>query len=281
MSRRQNLDHHYHSLKEVQDIMNSMKTMAYIENHKLPAFIEAQTAVVTSIEQASRDLLSCHPDILPSAAPDCSVLILIGSERGFCGDFNHALARELGGLQAKETVLISVGHKLNVLLEDNHRRFAALDGVSVAEEISTLIQQLVSELSALQQEHGMLSVSCLYHDQDAIRLQQLLPPFHDLLAQPVVQTSPPLLNMTADALLLELSDQYLFAVLHQILFISLLQENHFRINHLDGAVKYLDKQLAELTRQSYALRQEEIIEEIEVILLSAASLSDIHPGQSD
>lgn len=280
MSRRQNLQLHYHSLSEVQEIMNSMKTMAYIENHKLPNFITTQKAVVESIEQASRDLLTFYPEVLPTSSPNRSLILVIGSERGFCGDFNHALLRELETFPKQNALLISVGHKLNTLLADDSRLAAAITGSSVAEEISTVIQQVVANVSQLHKQHGLLNVSCLYHNDEGIFHRTLLPPFTDLLEQPVAQSNPPMLNLAPEALILELSDQFLFAVLHEILFLSLLEENHFRISHLDGAVKYLDKQLTELTRRSYALRQEEIIEEIEVILLSAASLSEIHPGES-
>ncbi len=69
-------------------------------------------------------------------------------------------------------------------------------------------------------------------------------------------------------------DHYLFAALHEILYASLNAENHQRVAHLEGAVKHLDDESAELARQCNALRQEEIIEEIEVILLSAASLGE-------
>lgn len=280
MSRRQSLQQHYHSLSEVQEIMNSMKTMAYIENHKLPNFITAQKAVVESIEQASRDLLTFYPEVLPTSSPNRSLILVIGSERGFCGDFNHALLRELETFPKQNAMLISVGHKLNTLLADDSRLAAAITGSSVAEEISTVIQQVVANVSQLHKQHGLLNVSCLYHNDEGIFHRTLLPPFTDLLEQPVAQSNPPMLNLAPEALILELSDQFLFAVLHEILFLSLLEENHFRISHLDGAVKYLDKQLTELTRRSYASRQEEIIEEIEVILLSAASLREIHPGES-
>ncbi|HBE93756.1 MAG TPA: hypothetical protein DDW55_15050, partial [Gammaproteobacteria bacterium] len=60
-------------------------------------------------------------------------------------------------------------------------------------------------------------------------------------------------------------------------YTSLMAENHQRVAHLEGAVKHLDDESAELMRQSNILRQTEIIEEIEVILLSAASLGE-SPG---
>jgi F-type H+-transporting ATPase subunit gamma len=59
-----------------------------------------------------------------------------------------------------------------------------------------------------------------------------------------------------------------------MLYTSLMMENHQRVAHLEGAVKHLGGESAELASKCNGLRQEEIIEEIEVILLSAASLDE-------
>lgn len=66
-------------------------------------------------------------------------------------------------------------------------------------------------------------------------------------------------------------EQYLFATLHEIAYVSLMAENQRRLRHLDGAVRHLDEQSAVLARRSNSLRQEEIIEEIEVILLGSVN----------
>jgi F-type H+-transporting ATPase subunit gamma len=71
-----------------------------------------------------------------------------------------------------------------------------------------------------------------------------------------------------------LTDQYLYAALHSLLYRSLAAENEQRIRHLEGAVRHLEEQEAGLQRRIRALRQEEIIEEIEVILLNAVGLDE-------
>ena len=58
--------------------------------------------------------------------------------------------------------------------------------------------------------------------------------------------------------------------LHEILYASLLAENRRRVQHLDGALRHLDRRLDDLKRKDRRLRQEEIIEEIEVILLGSS-----------
>jgi F-type H+-transporting ATPase subunit gamma len=283
MASRRNLERHRHSLAEIRNIMNSMKTLAYMETRKLAGFLDAQQTVVKSIEEVAADFLSFHPETLPATNEPTTVNIVIGSERGFCGDFNHALLKYLETtLQAEPSdraMLIAIGHKLYSLLQEDERVVARLDGVSVTEEVTSLLNRLVGELTTLQQKYGVVTVYCFYQSGDGgIVMQKLLPPFEQFLHRPARYSHPPLLNQSVRDFMLELTEHYLMAALHEILYTSLAAENHQRVAHLDGAVKHLDDESAELTRQCHTLRQEEIIEEIEVILLSAASLG-AKPGK--
>jgi F-type H+-transporting ATPase subunit gamma len=277
MSHRRSLERHRHSLAEIRDIMNSMKTLAYMETRKLGRFLDAQRAVVESIEGVAADFLSFHPDTLPEGNETIPVYFLIGTERGFCGDFNHALLNFLESVlqvhPSGQPALVAIGRKLHTLLEGDARVAAWIDGASVVEEVPSVLNNLADELISLQGEHGTLDVFCIYHGgEDGVMMQKLLPPFQDLSNAPPRLPHPPLLNLSPAAFLIELTDQYLFAVLHAMLYTSLMVENHQRVTHLEGAVRHLDDQSQELGRKCNALRQEEIIEEIEVILLSAASL---------
>jgi F0F1-type ATP synthase gamma subunit len=95
-----------------------------------------------------------------------------------------------------------------------------------------------------------------------------LPPFLQCRQEGEVHSHPPQLNVAPARLLIDLSDQYLFSVLFEILCDSLLNESTRRVSHLGDAVRYLDKQMTQLTHHANALRQEKITEEIEVLLLS-------------
>ena len=186
MTRRRNLERHRHSLAEIRDIMNSMKTLAYMETRKLARFLDAQRTVVQSIEDVAADLLSFYPETLPEAKETTPIYLLIGSERGFCGDFNHALLRYLDSTLPTDLsgspMLIAVGRKLYTLLEDDARVAALFDGAGVVEEVTTLLNKVVEELTTLQDKHGLLTVYCLYHgDEDGIITRKLLPYFQGLL----------------------------------------------------------------------------------------------------
>lgn len=278
MIRRQDLERHRHSLGEIREIMNSMKTLAYMETRKLSRFLPAQQTVVTSIEGMAADFLGFYRNSLPRPAATIPVMVLVGSERGFCGDFNQALVRRLTETSrataesATSPRLIAVGHKLHGLVDSDPRVIALIDGASVVEEVTPVLHQLVQQLSELQQRHGALSLSVLHFDHDnKLVSDQLLPPFQQMQQQPPRHAWPPELNLPPQAFLGELVDHYLFAALNELLYTSLMAENRQRVAHLEGAVRHLDDEAEELKHRSNALRQEEIIEEIEVILLNASA----------
>jgi F-type H+-transporting ATPase subunit gamma len=274
MTRRRNLERHLRSMAEIRSVMSSMKTLAYMETRKLVRFSEAQQAVVESMENVAGELLSFHPEILPEVADSTTVFLVIGSERGFCGDFNRTLLQHLESAIDAVTLpgatVIAVGTKLHQLLDDLPLPLIRLEGPSVVEEATDVLNRVVEQLLAVQSDKGSISLYGLYHaGENGVVAQRLLPPFQHLQHQPQRFPHPPMLNLTPSAFLVELTDQYLFAALNQMLYASLTEENHQRVAHLDEAVRHLDQESEELRRQSNALRQEEITEEIEIILLNA------------
>ncbi|HKJ50399.1 MAG TPA: F0F1 ATP synthase subunit gamma [Gammaproteobacteria bacterium] len=280
MTRRRDLEHHQQSLGEIRNIMNSMKTLAFMETRKLTRYLQAQQTVVGSIEAVAADFLDFHADTLPETVDSTPVILAIGTERGFCGNFNQSVVDHLesafDGQKSGEPFVIAVGAKLHSLLDREKLSAAFIDGAGVVEEIPSVLQAMVQELSAPQRHHGMLTVYALYHSGDGIAMQKLLPPFQHLLSQGTGFAHPPVLQLSPPQFMLELTEHYLFAVLHAILYSSLMAENLNRMTHLESAVSHLDDRSQELARRCRAMRQEEIIEEIEVILLSSSGLDE--PG---
>ena len=282
MTRRQDNEQHRRSLNEIRDIMNSMKNLSFMETRKISSFLDVQHSVVKHIEMVAADFLSFYPDTLTETTgtavdENIDVYLLIGAERGFCGDFNHALLRHFEIMPITQTMdkirLICVGHKLETLLENDERAITFIDGASVAEEVGYVLNEIVKQLAPIQEHYGSLNLHVLYHDDEHQLInQQLLPPFQNLLKHQSQEPHAPELNLEPRKFLLDLSYHYLFLVLYEILYTSLMAESRQRVAHLEGAIQHMDEQSEELHRQSNILRQEEIIEEIEVILLSAVSL---------
>jgi len=267
------LQKHRRKLLDIRNIMNSMKTLAAIETHKLERGIASQQLLVQSIEDMAADFLSFFPQTFPEPKAPTDVVIVIGSERGFCGDFNDRIVRELDQrfTETEQAAgVIAVGNKLEPLLQESPNQIAFVRGADVTEEIVSVLDSLATALGSHRQAS---SLCVLHHDfqTNEVATAVLLPPFGQVTLRPPEFSTPPLLNLPTMDFFLELIDHYLFTALHRILHLSLMAENQHRIQHLERATKHLDDSTEELGHRINTLRQEEIIEEIEVILLNATT----------
>jgi len=274
MTRRHELDRHRHKLSEIRNIMYSMKTLAVMETLKLERFIEAQSAMTTSIENMAADFLHFNPQVLPEVEPTSNIVLVIGSQHGFCGDFNELLVKQLQQSFAdsvqNDMILIAVGNKLHPLLNEDNHNMIYVEGADVVEEVFSVVASLAKTLAVYQQP---ASLYVLHHNSqhNDLIVERLLPPFKETHYEKANDSNPPLLNLTPRDFFLDLTDHYLFNALHRILYVSLMIENLHRIQHLENATHHLDDRTDELRYKINALRQEEIIEEIEVILLNSSS----------
>jgi len=275
MSRRHEQIAHRRKLSEIRNIMNSMKTLAMMETHKLERIIETQRTMIASIENIAADFLHFNPQVLPEVEPASNIILLIGSERGFCGDFNEKLVNQLeqsfSNATQSDTTLIAVGHKLHSLMDEKNHNIIHTGGASVVEDISNIVDS-ISEIFATYQKLSSLFVIHHNNQHDELITKRLIPPFEEIHYNKIYYTTPPLLNLTTRDFFLELTEHYLFNSLHESLYISFMVENQIRIQHLENATHHLDEKTDELKHKINALRQEEIIEEIEVILLNASNL---------
>jgi len=267
MSRRRDLERHREQLDEMHEILNSMKMLAFMESRKLGEIIATERAVVRHIDATAQGFLTWWPALRPAPPPGPRVCVLLGSERGFCGDFSEAVARAAGADAAVR--LIAVGHKLHGLLLDDPRVTARLDGASVAEEIPSLLTGIVEALAQARASLGPCQVEVALHPEASggVVRKPLLPPFPTPPADEPRRPRP-LLYLSPEGFLGALVEQYLFAALKETICASLLAENTRRMAHLDNASRHLEDRIEALRQRTNTLRQEEITEELEVILLS-------------
>jgi len=276
MSSRRQIEQHRERLRDIRGIMYSMKTLALLEAHKLNRLMTAQRAMLAGIETAAGDLLGHHRELLAGlqAGPQ-QIWLLVGSERGFCGDFNDTLLqtwqRRSGWAARPGKDLIAVGRKLEGRLTGEPRLRAAAAGAEVAEDTDRVLVEVVNAVRHAQRELASPVVMVGYHDKIGGEVTQrcLLPPWRASDVWQAQASSPPLLNLEPREIFRELLDHYLFAALREILLSSLWAENERRARHLDGAVNRLDERIEDMTAISQRLRQEEVTEELQVILLNS------------
>lgn len=252
-----------------------MKNLALMEIHKLNRYAMTQHKVVESIESAAADLLGFYPHL--AKRPTRTVYLVIGSERGFCGDFNaavvQALRSRLGTAPGGAAEVVAVGHRLWQRLGDGSAQAICLAGASVTEDVEAALERVMQTLNKLQgAPREPWSLTVLHHHSGEEVAVTELSPFRHAPSSPR-HAYPPLLNVTPTALLPELAEQYLFAALHGVFYDSLMVENSWRLQHMDDALRRLEQRMTELKLKRNLLRQEEITEEIEVIMLSAQALA--------
>lgn len=276
MSQSHELRLHITQLEEIRTILNAMKNLAFMEIHKLSRFQSMQGKAVENIENAAMDFLSFNPELAIDEDHDRHIAVLVGTERGFCGDFNERLVEVLNS--DNYTGVISMGSRLANKLPDNHLPIIAeIAGANVAEEVPSIINQLIDTVNSSDEvgkpptlSQLAIRLTVIYHDYTSglITQRQIFPPFPQHLKTHQF-AYPPILNLDAAEFYTDLISHYLFAALHEIFYISLMAENHNRLQHLEDAVIHLDDETVNLHRKLQIYRQEEITEEIEVILLNS------------
>jgi F-type H+-transporting ATPase subunit gamma len=155
-------------------------------------------------------------------------------------------------------------------LQDNPLLIETIEGPSIGQEVDAVLTQLVDAVNRIGEELGPLSVTTLHHEHenDAIQMTSILPPFQTDGLQQSPYRYPPQLNLPEEFFYKELVDHYLFAALYEMFYTSLMAEHYRRVQHLQGAIDRLEQQVDELGKKRNVIRQEEITEEIEVIMLS-------------
>jgi F-type H+-transporting ATPase subunit gamma len=277
MSRYRRVELHLEQLKELQSIITSMKTLAQLELHKLVGGMVSQRAMMRMLEQVVADFLMFFPRPVPSRGN--ALWLVFGSERGFCGNFNELLIRRLlheCPLCTKNPQrVLAVGRKICERLNEALPGYIGLTGASAGEEIPSVLTQVVAATQKHLTANNATALWVVSHNDEPSKIifQRLLPPEEACLLPR--RGHPPMLYSQPDRFFSDFLQHYLLFGLTQFCTSSLLAENEYRIRHLEGAVHRLDERLATLSSRARTLRQEEIIEEIEIILLGSGTFDPL------
>lgn len=271
MSKRRDLDRHLRSLREIRDIMNAMKNLALMETHKLARVLPTQRRIVADIESAAVDFFSFYPQFAGGDEPANEICLLFGSERGFCGDFNETIT-QLAAKRAQNLPCIVIGERLDDRMAADPRIVARISGPSVLEEVELVLLKLMEALEtwqSIQQASKPLRPIVFHHqaDADVVKIASLHPSGSTKVA-PATSGYPPRLNMEPHKFLSQFTEHYLFAALCVSFYDSLMAENQRRMQHMEYAVRRIEQDSEKLVLERNSLRQEEITEEIEIIMLS-------------
>ncbi|WP_163339472.1 F0F1 ATP synthase subunit gamma [Desulfopila sp. IMCC35008] len=271
MSRYRKVELHLSQLRELQSIITSMKTLSQLELRKLSRLTRSHSGMVEVLEQTVIDFLTYFPR--PPTEKDNTIWLLVGSERGLCGGFNELLVdrlfHEWPECVDKQQRVLAVGHKLCRRLDEMLPGHEGIAGACASEEITSLLSRVVRAAKKQLMHHNSVTLRVLYHSDEHRKMicRQLLPP--EGVRVSTKRTFPPLLYLDPETFFSKFLQHYLFLGLTQLISDSLMVENRYRTQHLGGAIRRLDERLTILNSRARSLRQEEITEEIEMIILGS------------
>lgn len=281
MSRMRELETRLQSLADMTSIIRAMRNLALLESQKLGHRVAAQRQAIDQIQLVAADFLSWFPQAFGERIGATPLYLLIGSERGFCGDFNEAViaafVHHLEQRQALRPLVLLVGTRLSSPYPNALPPPLVVPGPTVAEDVPTAMSQVAARLQTLQSEDErfcLLDMILIHHTPSAGHGSRLehQQPFHALGRRELHHAFPPRLTLPPLTFAAELIEHYLWAILHDVLYGSLLAESERRFSHMEQAQQRLDGMLADLATTRNAIRQEEITNEIEMIVLNAEFL---------
>lgn len=264
MSQRREVEARLALFDELSGILGAMRSFALAELRKVGKREAGQQLVVESLLAALHDLSGALPEAfyVDTAKSRADIWLLFGSVRGFCGSFNEDVLRFWQGAAELEAPLILVGERLHCLF-DGHESAAFLDGAEGGLDAPAAIDRILAALAELRGDGDYGLMVCI-RDEQAARSQRLwpLPP----TAGGSVPPELPLTYQRPAEVAMGVAEQYLFHVLLALMLRSIRVENHMRLMQMETALRHLERGGEDLQRQRNRLRQEEIVEEIELMV---------------
>ena len=265
MSSRREIEARLALYDELAGILRAMRSFALTELRAVLRRQEAQQQLVGTVRLALQDLA---PALRPPSPPATDVWVLLGSARGFCGSLNEDLVRHWQGQGGDRCPTVAVGDRLVRLVPATAMVFAVSGAVGALDAPAAMDRIL----AALAEAHGGIGVDtglvvCL-HGASAVQTERLLP----LPAIPAASGHGlPLTNEPPAMVASGVAEHYLFHTLLGLLLQAIETENHLRLMQMEHALRHLERGTEDLQRQHSRLRQEEIIEEIELLVQKRAA----------
>lgn len=271
MSNTKELKQRFESIHDMRSIVTAMKTLAFMETKKLNRYLADQGRAASSLRAAAADLLAFYPMLQAAGKWSRTLLIAVGADRGFCGNFNEeivdAVRKQIELHGADQPAIVAVGDRLSSKLQ--HLRLThTVAGATFAEEVPTVlasVAQLVSSQIEMSRPE-LVRVKLIAHEYG--KEVKVIEPLAELESSTARYGTRPQLTLDPAKFFSLLLDQYFRFVLYHLFYSSLMAENTKRIMHLDSALRRLDDDYDQFRRQYHRARQEEITEEIEVLIMN-------------
>lgn len=272
------------SVEDMQSVVATMKTLAAARIRQFETAANATQAYAQTIQLAfqvlMRDRNVRRNRFSDSNHTGITGLVILGSDQGFCGQFNESVTQaairfsKARGYDssANQPIVMAVGARLNQLLHgegyDVTKSIRLPNSVS---RITTVTQRLIVEIEYWQKQHGTSHVELFFNLRQSassytVKQVQLLPlptGYLDQLGdQPWSSRSRPTCPITLRKAFSLVIQQHLFLQLFRACAESLASENASRIAAMQKAESNIEERLDSLNTRFNQSRQRAITEEL-------------------
>lgn len=257
MTQRRELDSRLALYGDLSGILSAMRSFALAELRRVTQREDAQQRAAQALAGAFDAMAPALP---PAGEPAGDIWLLLGSVRGFCASFNEDVAARWRQEQSRPLATIVAGERLAALVPAGALTVA---GAMSAADAVPAIERILGAVEAARQAAGTDTglVAC-WRDEGGARVQRLQPfsPASSRMPDELPVTHEPAARVAASV-----ARHYLFHQLLALLLRSLRVENHMRLLQMENALQHIERNTDALKLLRNRLRQEEIVEEIELI----------------
>lgn len=262
MTQRRELDNRLALYGDLSGILSAMRSFALAELRRVTQREDAQQRSAQSLSEAF-DAMS--PALPPAGAPAGDIWLLLGSVRGFCASFNEDVANRWRQEKPRPLATIVAGERLAALMPEEA---SAVAGAVSATDAVPAIERILGAVDGTRQAVGSDAglVVCL-RDEDGARVERLQP---FSVASGRTPDELPVTHEPAAQVAAGVAQHFLFHRLLALLLRSLRVENHMRLLQMENALQHIERNTDALKLLRNRLRQDEIVEEIELIQRDAS-----------
>lgn len=270
------------TMQSIRGIVRTMKTMSAINAAPYERAADAIDAWRHTVLDGLHAFLHVTgPLVQDSPSKTRSILVVMGSDHGLCGNYNEVIATETLRHKSpdQKVRILCVGAQMeDALLGEGIIPEVTLIPPANVDGLNRLADELVTRLDAMREDQP---VTLIYtkraaHGRQAPVAQQLLPldeeMLADLTARPWVSRSLPKFSLPEPALLAALVRNLLFATVQRAAAEALMTENAARLARMQQAEQSVDERLEDLQSETRSVRQSEITTELLDVIVGFEAL---------
>ncbi|HVW48816.1 MAG TPA: FoF1 ATP synthase subunit gamma [Trinickia sp.] len=257
---------------ELASVVTAMRGIAAARTRDALERLPGIRACADQISAAIADAMTLAlplPSELPTPArtSDTQILIVIGTEQGFVGAYNHRVMQAARRPSADAVEYFIVGDRAQLVAEEfDYRASWSAEMAAHVDAVPELAGRIVGALYGRLQDGGVSRVALVHGAPQPVEGASIattsLLPFDFGRFEAVHRRLPPIVALPVRELLERLAEEYVYTQICEAIVLSFAAESEARMRTMMAARRNIDETALQLTMEYRRLRQEQITAEI-------------------